>query len=162
MPGKGLAAIRKNAIGYVLQTGGLLPFLSVKENILLPCKLNCLSEQEAGVMELAEYLGIHDQLHKKPQYLSGGQRQRVAIARALAHRPPLVLADEPTAAVDKLTAVEILNKFKEFTIDMGMTVVLVTHDQGLATGATERIFSFQVEKRGLDYTRSTVIEGSLL
>jgi len=155
-----LAFIRKTYIGYVLQTGGLLPFLSVKENILLPCRINRLKGQEARVLEIARYLGIHDQLPKKPKYLSGGQRQRAAIARALAHHPPIVLADEPTAAVDRLSAVDILKKFKEITSQMGVTLIMVTHDQTLASDEADKIFVFQVQKKDDNHICSTLVERS--
>lgn len=154
---KELASIRKKSIGYVLQTGGLLPFLTVKENIMLPCRLNRETNINA-VFDLVKRLGIYDQLSKKPQHLSGGQRQRVAIARALACRPPLVLADEPTAAVDKLTAIEIRNEFKELTQQMGVTLIMVTHNQALVENVADRIFSFKVEKKSKDHTVSTIYE----
>ena len=154
---KELAAIRRSYIGYVLQTGGLLPFLTVRENIMLPCRLNGLPAGEA-VTSLVGRLGITDQLSKKPQHLSGGQRQRAAIARALACRPPFVLADEPTAAVDKLTALEIRNEFKELTRQMSVTLVMVTHNESLVEDAADRIYTFLVEKKGKDHTVSTVQE----
>ncbi|GJQ57800.1 MAG: ATP-binding cassette domain-containing protein [Candidatus Scalindua sp. AMX11] len=154
---KDLALIRKESIGYVLQTGGLLPFLSVENNILLPCRLNRKRDSNT-VFDLVKRLGISDQLSKKTQHLSGGQRQRVAIARALACRPPLVLADEPTAAVDKLTAIEIRNEFRELTQKMGVTLILVTHDLELVKNVADRIFTFHVEKKSKNHTVSTIYE----
>ena len=141
------ANIRRAEIGYVLQTGGLLPFLTVKDNIMLPCRLNGIGHIEKDFQALVERLGIADQLTKKPQFLSSGQRQRVAIARALIHRPALVLADEPTAAVDQPTACDIRDTFKELTQHMGMTLCMVTHDAGLIVDAVDRVFSFDVSKR---------------
>lgn len=151
------AAIRKRYIGYVLQTGGLLPFLSVQENILLPCRLNGVAQDDT-IQNLVARLGIEDQLSKKPQHLSGGQRQRVAIARALAFRPLFVLADEPTAAVDKLTAIEIMDEFKELTCQMGVTLVMVTHNESLLTNAVDRTITFSVEKKNKHHTVSRVYE----
>jgi putative ABC transport system ATP-binding protein len=142
-----LASLRRGAIGYVLQTGGLLPFLTVKENILLPCRLNGIAQAEVTVQPLVERLRIDDQLAKKPQYLSGGQRQRAAIARALAHQPLLVLADEPTAAVDKPTAFDIRDAFRELTRQMGVTLCMVTHDERLVVGVADRTFAFDVLKK---------------
>lgn len=139
-----MAEIRKTHLGYVLQTGGLLPFLSVEENVLLPCSLNGMNEVEEHVYKLVERLGIAQQMPKKPQFLSGGQRQRAAIARALAHRPPIVLADEPTAAVDKITAREIRDTFKELTQQMGVALLMVTHDEPLVKGFTDRTFVFEL------------------
>lgn len=152
-----MANVRRGSIGYVLQSGGLLPFLSVRENILLPCRLNRMRGAE-HVDALAKALGIAEQLSKKPQHLSGGQRQRVAIARALAHRPPFVLADEPTAAVDKLTAKEIQKQFKTISRNLGVTLVLVTHDLGLARSGADRIFGFKVQRDAENSTISTLAE----
>ncbi len=156
--GNELASIRKKGIGYVLQTGGLLPFLSVQENIVLPCRLNRIPDGLKRVDELTRFLGISDQIKKKPQYLSGGQRQRAAIARALIHEPPLVLADEPTAAVDKLTGMEIIKKFKEYTQTIGSTVVMVTHDKTLASHVADRALLFHIEKRGENKTCAVLTE----
>jgi len=155
-----LADIRKSHIGYVLQTGGLLPFLTVKENILLPCRINGMDNMESHVEKLAERLNISNQLNKKPQFLSGGQRQRVAIARALAHRPPIVLADEPTAAVDKLTARKIMNEFKQLTKEMGVTLLMVTHDLDLVSKVADRMFTFYIpeDTKTEQYTCSVCVE----
>ncbi|HQN18686.1 MAG TPA: ATP-binding cassette domain-containing protein [Syntrophobacteraceae bacterium] len=158
LPDPELADIRRSQIGYVLQSGGLLPFLTVRENILLTCRLNGLGERQAAVDQLAEQLGITDQLSKKPRHLSGGQRQRAAIARALAHRPPIVLADEPTAAADRHTAVEIRDVFKALTRRMGVTLLMVTHDEALIEGAVDRTFEFVVERLDADRILSTVVE----
>jgi putative ABC transport system ATP-binding protein len=152
LPESTLAQIRKADIGYVLQTGGLFPFLTVRENILLPCRLNGLNGGEAGIQHLVTQLDIAEQLTKKPQFLSGGQRQRVAIARALAHRPSIVLADEPTAAVDKHTAHKIRDKFKELTRLMGVTLCMVTHDEGLIAGDVDHLFRFEVHPENEHHT----------
>ncbi len=153
-----LADIRKKHIGYVLQTGGLLPFLTVRENIFLPCAVNGMAGMEDHVDALVKRLKIDDQMPKKPQYLSGGQRQRAAIARALSHRPPIVLADEPTAAVDKPTAQEIIDNFKSLTREMGVTVLMVTHDLQLVEGTADRMFTFAVDKKSDQFTRSVCFE----
>ncbi|NCD33130.1 MAG: ATP-binding cassette domain-containing protein [Spartobacteria bacterium] len=144
-PGE-LAAVRQELLGYVLQTGGLLPFLSVWENIVLPCRINGMSNYDEHVRGVCERLKIGDQLTKKPAFLSGGQRQRVAIARALAHRPPIILADEPTAAVDKLTAYEIRDTFCDLCRQMNVTVLVVSHDLELMAGAADRMYTFDVER----------------
>jgi putative ABC transport system ATP-binding protein len=153
-----LAAIRKTCLGYVLQTGGLLPFLTVTENIYLPCALNNLIQVDEHIQTLVKRLKIEEQMPKKPQFLSGGQRQRVAIARALAHRPPIVLADEPTAAVDKPTAVDIINEFRKLTRDLDVTLLMVTHDLNLVTPVADRMFTFEVHKESEQYTRSVFLE----
>ena len=123
----GLGRLRGAHIGYVLQTGGLLSFLSARENIALSCRL--LGQDPAGLVErLAERLGIGPQLDKSPGQLSVGERQRVAIARALAHRPSVLLADEPTASVDPVNAAAILELLLELVRQAGVTAVIASHD----------------------------------
>lgn len=154
-----LAEIRKTHLGYVLQTGGLLPFLTVQDNVLLPCALNGLNGMETHVFSLVERLQIKEQMAKKPQFLSGGQRQRVAIARALAHQPSIVLADEPTAAVDKITAHKIRAEFEALTRQMGVALVMVTHDEHLVEDVVgKRTFGFEVTKESEEYTYSVCRE----
>jgi len=128
---RGLAEARARTCGYVLQTGGLLPFLDVAGNIALPAQILGRPEPER-VETLAERLGIAALLAERPQRLSVGQRQRVAIARALVHRPPLVLADEPTAALDPANAEIVMRLLLELVVQEGATLVLATHDRALA------------------------------
>ena len=126
-----LGRLRARRFGYVIQTGGLLPFLSVRENIALPQKV--LGAPDPGlVSELAQRLGIAEQLSAMPARLSVGQRQRVAIARALAHRPAIVLADEPTASLDPVNAGIVMELFVDLVERFGAALVLVTHDEELA------------------------------
>ena len=139
-----LAEIRRTQLGYVLQTGGLLPFLSVEENIRLPCRLAGTSAEPGAIRALAERIGIAGVLSKKPQHLSGGQRQRAAILRALIHSPRLILADEPTAAVDKARAVSIVTDFAALARDLGTTIVMVTHDQDLVRPHATATYSFDL------------------
>ncbi|BEQ17063.1 ABC transporter ATP-binding protein [Desulfoferula mesophila] len=155
-----LARLRRVHLGYVLQTGGLLPFLSVGDNARLPCRLNGQAGGRDRVEELLAILEIEKQARKKPQFLSGGQRQRAAIARALAHRPPVVLADEPTAAVDKFTATKIRDQFKRLTREMGTTLIMVTHDHELVRGSADRTYTFLVEPLDDTLTRSTLLEAA--
>jgi len=122
-----LARLRAHAIGIVPQTGGLLPWLSIGENIALTQRIAGRRNPEL-VAHLAADLGIAEQLRKKPAELSVGQRQRAAIARALAHRPALVLADEPTAAVHPALADAILALLLRETRALGAALVLATHD----------------------------------
>lgn len=119
-------ALWRRSVGYVLQTGGLLPFLTVRENIETPRRLLGLQSNDS-VVALAEKLGIALLLHKHPAQLSVGERQRAAIARALAAEPALVLADEPTAALDPLNAEAVLGMFSNMVSELGVTLVLVTH-----------------------------------
>jgi putative ABC transport system ATP-binding protein len=112
LPENKAARIRRSHIGYVLQSGGLLSFLTVRENILLTAQISRTRVSARELDALVDVLGLADQLEKKPQYLSGGQRQRVAVARALIHRPRIILADEPTAAVDYPTALDIRDELQ--------------------------------------------------
>ncbi len=130
-----LARIRRNYMGYILQTGGLLSFLSVMDNVCLPARIKGNRDYLQQVKTLAARLGIEQCLTRKPDYLSIGQRQRAAILRAMAHGPDLVLADEPTAAVDKARARLIMQDLRSITRDSGTAVVVVTHDTDLVEDA---------------------------
>ncbi len=154
-----LAEIRGRRIGYVLQSGGLLSFLSVRENIVLPGRLLGMKADalQKRAVELARMLGIEEQLGKKPQHLSGGQRQRVAIARALVHNPSLVLADEPTAAVDKASAEDICAVFKQAVNETGAALVIVSHDRPLMERMADDMITFRVERSSPTEARSTLI-----
>jgi putative ABC transport system ATP-binding protein len=127
----GLARLRAKGIGYVLQTGGLLPFLSVRDNIRLSRSLLGLPEDAAGERRLVDALGLGPLLDKKPAALSIGERQRVAIARALAHRPPRVLADEPTASLDPAHSGRVMELLLALAAELGLGVVVVSHDWDL-------------------------------
>ncbi len=128
---RGLADLRARQIGYVLQTGGLLPFLPVRGNIRLSRSLLGLAHDPAGEADLVAALGLGKLLDKKPAALSIGERQRVAIARALAHRPPLVLADEPTASLDPAHAAAVMDLLLGLVRDLGLGLVVVSHDWDL-------------------------------
>lgn len=130
-----LARLRRNFMGYILQTGGLLSFLSVMDNVCLPARIKGSKDYLTQVTALAARLGIDHCLKRKPDYLSIGQRQRAAILRAMAHGPALVLADEPTAAVDKARARIIMQDLQSVTRESGTAVVVVTHDTELVTDA---------------------------
>ncbi|WP_042697549.1 ABC transporter ATP-binding protein [Azospirillum sp. B506] len=132
-----LTALRAAHMGYVLQTGGLVPFLSVRENILLTRRalgLPCPGPAET----LMEWLGVAELGRRLPRQISIGQRQRVAIARALAHRPALILADEPTASLDPSLAEGTMALLSAVARHQGAALVVVTHDHALAerTGLT--------------------------
>jgi len=141
-----LAALRRSRFGYVLQTGGLLPFLSVFQNIQLPSKINGY-RNDLQIKELAKRFGIDGLLEKKPQYLSGGQRQRVAILRAISHHPKMILADEPTGAVDKTRALNIVKDLNNLANESGTTIVMVTHDRALVSPFADVTYTFDVTKR---------------
>ncbi len=155
---KKLSNLRREHIGYILQSGGLLPFLTVKENILLSSKLNNINVLEDIFLHLVHSLGIERQINKKPQHLSGGQRQRVAIARALIHNPAIILADEPTASVDKPTALEIRDQLKSLAKSYGSSVLMVTHDVDMVEYYCDRLLTFEVIKVSDTLVVSKVIE----
>jgi putative ABC transport system ATP-binding protein len=144
-----LAGLRGRHIGYVLQTGGLLPFISVRENIELPRRL-CELPEDDSVDKLCQRLKISDQLDKLPAELSVGQRQRVAVARALAHEPTVVLADEPTASLDPHTAGEVMELFVELAAQQGITLLIASHDwERVADLGLVRLEHRQVEEQSL-------------
>jgi putative ABC transport system ATP-binding protein len=118
--------MRKQHIGYVMQTGGLLPYLSVHDNINLSRSVLGLA-QDGTVEHIAESLGIANQLKKQPDALSTGERQRVAIGRALAHRPAIVIADEPTASLDPYAAEKVMSLFLGLAEEFNSTVILASH-----------------------------------
>ena len=122
-----LSQIRKKHIGYVLQSGGLLPYLTVRENIELPRRLLGLADDDS-ISSIARVLGIHRQLDKLPGLLSAGERQRAAFARALAHRPTILLADEPTASLDPITARKIMAVVMELIKGLKSTLITASHD----------------------------------
>jgi len=140
LSGAQLARIRNEKIGFVFQTYNLLPRASVARNVELPLLYAGISRKERRqrALDLLDQVGIADKANTLPAQLSGGQRQRVAIARALANNPALLLADEPTGALDSKTGQEVLGLFKELHAK-GNTVVLVTHDPHVASLAERRV-----------------------
>jgi putative ABC transport system ATP-binding protein len=121
-----LGDLRRQRIGYVMQTGGLLPYLTVRDNINLSRRLLNLPDDDL-VDILAGDLGIRNHLDKHPHSLSVGERQRVAIGRALAHRPSIVIADEPTASLDPIAAERIMSLFIELVDELNITVIVASH-----------------------------------
>jgi putative ABC transport system ATP-binding protein len=140
LTGAALAAIRNEKIGFVFQQYNLLPKATIARNIELPLLYAGVprKERRRRALELLEQVGIADKANALPGALSGGQRQRVAIARALANRPALLLADEPTGALDSKTGHEVLDLFRELH-SQGNTVLLVTHDPNIAAMAERRV-----------------------
>ena len=139
-----MARIRRLNMGYVLQTGDLLPFLNVEENILLATQLaeKFGEEARAKTDELLEQLGLTPRKHAMPAMLSVGERQRAAICRALAPSPDIVLADEPTAALDPPKAHEVMKLFGDIAQKQGVAIVMVSHDRTLL-GAFSEAFSIR-------------------
>ncbi len=131
-----LARIRNKKIGFIFQTYNLLPKLDALENVELPLLYQGISPKKRREMaiEALKRVGMEDRMHHKPKELSGGQQQRVAIARALSSRPPLILADEPTGALDSKSGEQVLEMLQEIHAD-GNTVVLITHNSDIARQA---------------------------
>ena len=125
--------IRREKIGFIFQAHYLIPFLNVIENVTLVPQTNGVSEKEANAiaMDLLTYFDIADKAHAMPSELSGGQNQRVAIARALANKPQIILADEPTAALDKERSVSVVKMLKKIARDQNVAIIMVTHDEAM-------------------------------
>jgi putative ABC transport system ATP-binding protein len=125
--------IRREKIGFIFQAHYLIPFLNVIENVTLIPQTNGVSEKEANkkAMELLEYFDIADKAKAMPSQLSGGQNQRVAITRALANTPQIILADEPTAALDSKRSVDVVKMLKQIATDQDVAIIMVTHDESL-------------------------------
>lgn len=136
------ARVRGSKIGFVFQKNNLIDFKTAAGNIELPMIYNGLdkSERDARVSLLLSRVGLEDMRNKYPYQLSGGQQQRVAIARAMALNPKLILADEPTGALDSRTSQEMMDLFLSVNREYGMTMVMVTHEESLARQA-KRIIS---------------------
>ena len=125
--------IRREKIGFIFQAHYLIPFLNVIENVTLVPQTNGVpqKEAEAFAMELLDYFDIADKAHNMSSELSGGQNQRVAIARALANKPQIILADEPTAALDSDRSVSVVKMLKKIAIDQDVAIIMVTHDEDM-------------------------------
>ena len=131
-----LADLRNKKIGFIFQQYNLLPKLSAVENVEVPLIYAgySASDRRKMAMQALERVGLKDKMHHKPNELSGGQQQRVSIARALSSRPPLILADEPTGALDSKSGIEVMGMLKEIHAE-GKTIVLITHDNNIAKQA---------------------------
>ena len=136
-----LTEIRRHKVGFVFQSFGLLPLLSAFENVELPLRISGVSSRERAerTQDALEMVGLVQRAHHRPYELSGGEQQRVAIARAAINRPPIVLADEPTAELDSANARSIFGLFQELVRSQGISVVVATHDSTLLEMADEVI-----------------------
>lgn len=158
------AEIRNKTLGFIFQQYNLLPKLNILDNVKLPLMYKGLkeSEQTERAMEALKRVGIDDKHHHKPSQLSGGQQQRASIARALAGSPSVILADEPTGALDSKTSTEVI----DFLINlnaMGNTIILITHDNSIAAKAKRVIrihdgkITYDGAPEGDSIIRSTVL-----
>jgi len=151
-----LADIRNSKIGFVFQQFNLLPHLNAIENVEVPLIYAKCSKtyRRQRAIEILTSVGLGDRMRHKPTELSGGQQQRVSIARALANDPAIILADEPTGALDSKTGEEVLNLLKELN-SKGKTIVMITHDLGVASNA-KRIITIRDGKIETDSARGDI------
>lgn len=141
LKGNEVAKIRNKKMGFVYQNFNLLPKLSAVENVALPLMYSGNSSKDniKIAKEYLELVGLADKIYNKPTQLSGGQQQRVAIARALVNKPKILFADEPTGALDSKTSKDIMKLIQTVWKEQGITVIMVTHDDGLANQANRII-----------------------
>jgi putative ABC transport system ATP-binding protein len=136
-----LARYRRNTVGMIFQSFNLLPRMTLEENVELPLRLAEVdrSERADRVREALERVGLTHRFGHRPAELSGGEQQRVAIARALVNRPKILLADEPTGNLDSATGEAILSLIRDLQAQLGMTIVMVTHERPLAERFADRL-----------------------
>jgi putative ABC transport system ATP-binding protein len=137
LPERRRSDFRRSHVGFVYQADNLLPFLTVVENVGLQLALDPASAAGDRTLDLLDRLGLAGEAHRLPDHLSGGQRQRAAVARAVVHRPEVILADEPTGALDAANAAAVIDLLLEVRREIGATLVMVTHDRD-AAGRMER------------------------
>lgn len=156
-----LTKIRREAFGYIFQNFYLIPTLSVLENVVLPLTFYCKPGADDEALKLLKLLGIDNRKDHLPGQISGGEMQRVAIARAMVNKPEILLADEPTGNLDTKRSTEIVQVLRELNRTVGLTIVMVTHNQELARCA-DRILEMrdghiaQIEPR-TDGTASEIV-----
>ena len=137
---RALTKVRRDQVGFVFQAFNLIPTLSAIENITLPMDLAGRKPDRAWLDSVVQTVGLADRLSHRPSELSGGQQQRVAVARALSGRPEIVFADEPTGNLDSRAGAEILGFMRRAVVDLGQTIVMVTHDPVAASYASRVVF----------------------
>lgn len=141
---KELAALRNRTIGFVFQQYHLLSNLTVLENVMLPLRYCAMAvnERKERAAAALEKMGLHDRMKHHPYELSGGQKQRTAIARATVTSPAIILADEPTGALDSETGSSVINVFREINAHDGTTIVIITHDREIGNSASRSLHIF--------------------
>jgi putative ABC transport system ATP-binding protein len=137
---RALTQVRRDQVGFVFQSFNLIPTLNAMENIRLPMDLAGRKPDQAWMDSVVSTVGLADRLSHRPSELSGGQQQRVAVARALASQPKIVFADEPTGNLDSRAGAEILGFMQRAVVDLGQTIVMVTHDPVAASYASRVVF----------------------
>ena len=160
-----LASVRNEMLGFIFQQYNLLPRLNLMENVEVPLVYAGVSraERHARAREVLEQVGLGDKLKNRPNQLSGGQQQRVSIARALVRNPPVILADEPTGALDSHTGREVLGLLQQLH-KQGHTVVLITHDNSIAVQADRiiRLEDGRVVYDGDSHAPEAMVQPTLL
>ena len=160
-----LAAVRNEMLGFIFQQYNLLPRLNLMENVEVPLVYAGVSRTERHIRarEVLEQVGLSDELKNRPNHLSGGQQQRVSIARAQVRNPPVILADEPTGALDSHTGREVLGLLQQLH-KQGHTVVLITHDNSIAVQADRiiRLEDGQVVYDGDSHAPEAMVQPTLL
>jgi putative ABC transport system ATP-binding protein len=126
-------AVRRTEMGLVFQSFALIPLMSAYENVEFVLRIAGIpaNERKAAAIEALDHVGLKPRMHHRPFEMSGGEQQRTAIARAIAHKPKLILADEPTAELDSRTGLHIIKVFRDLVEQSGITVVLTTHDPAI-------------------------------
>lgn len=150
--------LRRKKIGFIFQAHYLIPFLNIEDNItLLPYQNGEKSKVvKPRVKEIMDYLDMSDKINSMPSELSGGQNQRIAIARALANNPDIILADEPTAALDKERAISVVKMLKKITRERGVTIIMVTHDDRLLP-LCDKVLSIHDKKINIKENKDVII-----
>jgi putative ABC transport system ATP-binding protein len=160
-----LAKYRLHVVGMVFQSFNLIPSMTVTENVELPLRFAEVDRgrRDSLAQEALERVGLKARMRHRPSELSGGEQQRAALARALINRPQLLLADEPTGNLDSHTGKEIMDMVRDFNRDLGMTVVMVTHERALAERYAQRMIFLAdgklVDDRDNDPSPSSGAEG---
>ena len=144
--GNQLADVRNQEIGFVFQSFNLLPKLTALDNVALPLVYRGMKKEERRKLakEALETVGLAERVDYRPDQLSGGQCQRVAIARALVNNPKIILADEPTGALDSKSGIQVMNLFQQLN-DEGVTIIMITHDANIAGHAKKVLHIFDGE-----------------
>jgi putative ABC transport system ATP-binding protein len=166
-----LTALRRHDIGFIFQAFALLPVLSAYENVELPLRIAGVGarQRHRRAVDLLELVGLGRRMSHRPFELSGGEQSRVAIARALANEPSLIVADEPTGALDSVTGLEIMSLFKRVVSERGVTIVMATHDPTISDIAHETLImsdgrmSFEIpeELKGIGILDAGSMPGTL-
>jgi putative ABC transport system ATP-binding protein len=134
-----LAVLRREKIGFIFQFFNMIPSFTALENVELPMIFTNVDGREKRAKELLKSVGLDKRIHHHPNQMSGGEIQRVAIARALSNKPPILLADEPTGNLDSKSGKEVMSILKKLNKEMGMTLLIITHDKSIADYAQRTV-----------------------